>query len=274
MNVLACQIAIPETRSFEDKRDHVRRTADAVEKAFQSGEPADLVILPELSVIEYSTACFDHLDALAEDRAGFSYQCFSALARKLGCCIAYGFPRRENGRCYISHAFIGPSGEYLTHYDKIHIAHLGASAEKPYFSPGNRIVTLDIKGCTVSIIICYDFRFPQLTSHLCGLYDIDLIIHPVSFPKDTTVQSWHPFAMCRAVENEVYFLSLNRAGDHWGNSIFCPPWMDDGLEPSVFGPDEEFRRFEIDRALLKSVRDQYPLTKDKLDDYSLLIPTG
>lgn len=270
MKILACQIAVPEIRSFGDKCAHVRRVADAIESRLQSVPDIDLVILPELSVIEYSAGAFEMLDVLAEDLHGFSYQCFADLARKHQCTVAYGFPRISENGYHITHSVVGHQKTPLIYYDKVHIAQLGASAEKPYFSPGNRLTAFEISGFCVAVIICYDFRFPQLTNLISAKFQPDLIIHPVAFPKDSTFKSWHPFVICRAVESQAYFLSLNRAGDGWGDSIFCPPWIDEHIKPVTFGSEEEFKTFAIDSGILDQIRTQYPFRKDRLDDYSVL----
>jgi nitrilase len=36
------------------------------------------------------------------------------------------------------------------------------------------------------------------------------------------------------MENQVYLLSLNRAGADYGGSVFCPPWLDDDHPPQFF----------------------------------------
>lgn len=46
--------------------------------------------------------------------------------------------------------------------------------------------------------------------------------------------AWHSFAVTRAMENQVYLLSLNRAGADYGGSVFCPPWLDDDHPPQFF----------------------------------------
>ena len=276
MNILACQISIPDTRNFDDKYKHVKRIVSLIENSVKNNDPPDLIVLPELSVIEYSADAFKHLDVLAEDLRGFSYECFSLLARKLQCSIAYGFPRVENDRYYITHAIVSPEGEFLACFDKIHIAQLGASEEKAFFSPGNKLEIIEIKNFKIAIIICYDFRFPELTSFINRKYQPDLIIHPVSFPRDSTYESWHHFVICRALENQVYFLSLNRCGSHWGTSIFCPPWIDkinkiDEINrPVIFGIEEELKTITLNSELLANIRKKYPFNKDRLKDYSVL----
>lgn len=276
MKILACQVSIPETRTLEDKDVHVRSLIKRIEQYCKNNEIPDLIVLPELSTIEYSLESFKRLDILGEDLNDFSFHCFSELAQKLNCHIAYGFPKKEsrnkNGRYFITQSVISPDGKYVTHFDKLHIAQFGASEEKRYFSPGNKLGIFNINGCRAGIIICYDFRFPRLTSIMCEKFQLDLILHPVAFTRDATFESWHNFVITRALENQVYFLSLNRAGKDWGKSMFCPPWIDEITKPEIMGCKEEFRIFELDTGIIKQVRETYSFDKDRLKDYYILTP--
>ncbi|MEM7348678.1 MAG: hypothetical protein AAF485_30990 [Chloroflexota bacterium] len=100
------------------------------------------------------------------------------------------------------------------------------------------------------------------------------MLHPVAFSRDDSFPSWHHFVITRALENHTYFLSLNRAGEFWGNSIFCPPWSGDHLSATTFGVDEEIRVFTVDRLILDEARATYPFSQDKLSDYSQLQVNG
>jgi len=47
-------------------------------------------------------------------------------------------------------------------------------------------------------------------------HDVDLILHVGAYARDESFYSWHAFAVTRAVENQFFVLSLNRAGTHFG----------------------------------------------------------
>jgi len=81
LRILAAQIEIPETRTAIARDTHLARIAGLID-ATLAREPADLVVLPELSSIEYSRAAFDRLDDLAEADDGASWQAFAPVARK------------------------------------------------------------------------------------------------------------------------------------------------------------------------------------------------
>lgn len=271
MDVLACQISVPETRSLNQKAGHLQRLVNLLEEEHGRKGGADLIVLPELSTIEYSIPSFERLSLLAEDLEGPAFEAFSPLARRLGANIAYGLPRREGDSCFITQVVVGPDGEYVTHFDKIHIAGFGESFERSYFVPGARAVAFEVKGCRVGIILCYDFRFPRLSELLSEVHRVELIIHPVAFTRDSTWESWHHFVICRALENQVYLLSLNRAGDGWGESIYCPPWIDERVKPVFFSAAEECRVLQVDAHTIATVRETYPFQRDKKSDYTKLL---
>lgn len=132
-----------------------------------AGEPADLVVLPELSSIEYSRAAFERLDALAEPDDGASFRRFGPLAKRYGVSIVYGYARRGAARPLISMGLVGSNGGFKGAYDKLHLCQYGASMEMEYFEPGGGLFFFEAGGCRVAPIVCYDIRIPELSRALC-----------------------------------------------------------------------------------------------------------
>ena len=265
--LLACQIAIPATTNVSSRDGHL---ADQVAKvrAELSDKRADLVVLPELSSIDYSRAAFDQLDQISEPLDGASFQAWSALAIEFETHICYGFARRDTAGTYISIAVVTPKGTLAGYYDKLHLCQYGASMEKEYFSAGEGIFTFQINGFTFSPIICYDIRFPELSRVLVLKHGVDVILHCGAYFRDPSFPTWHAFAITRAIENQVFLLSLNRAGQDYGDSMFCYPWMDDTNGPQHFAKqDEDFRHIVVDRQRMRDARADYTFLKDKWDCY-------
>ena len=136
------------------------------------------------------------------------------------------------------------------------------------------MLILEIGGVRIAPIICYDIRIPELTRTLCQDHGVQLILHCGAYARDESFFSWHHFAVTRAMENQCFLASINRAGPDFGNSIFCPPWVDETRPPVVFGIEEEFRCFDIDLNDLNTVRSNYPFIADRLPDYRALPVTG
>ncbi len=267
VRVLACQVSVPATPDRDARDAHVARLDRLLREALRE-TPADLVVLPELSSIDYSRAAFDALGSLAEPLHGPSGEVFSRLARDTATPVFYGIPRRDRERVLITQVAVGADGNYLGHFDKLHMAHFGASPEKDYFDRGDHLLVLDVAGIRIAPLICYDIRFPELARTLCLRHGAELLLHCSAYAKDESYYSWHPFVIARALENQVHVLSLNRAGGRFGRSIFCPPWVDDSESETVFPESESLRIVEVDLDRARAVRDRYTLLKDRLGDTS------
>ncbi len=272
LNLLACQVAIPRTRTASERDLHVSRTALEVEQRL-SRNPVDLVVLPELSSIDYSREAFDRLADIAEDLEGPSFRTWRNLARQYKVTIVFGIARSGSHGYHIAQLAVGPDGALIGYFDKIHIAQYGASMEKEYFQPANRLFVFEVNGVKVAPIICYDIRIPELTRALCVQHEVDLILHCGAYSRDPSFYSWHPFVVTRALENQVFILSLNRAGGNFGSSVFSPPWVDELQPERRFGNDEEFRRFEVNLVEMAKTRQCIPFLSDRLPGYDDLLVT-
>ena len=272
LNILACQIDVSASNTTSERDRHLDRVAADIRTRLQKRRH-DLVVLPELSSIDYSRASFDNLDLLAEPLEGPSLERFGPLAREFGVTIVYGIPRRGVDAYYISQVVVDDSGDPIGYFDKLHLAQYGASMEKDYFSRGDHLFVFRHRGITIAPIICYDIRIPELTRTLAIDHGVQLVLHCSAHARDESFYSWHHFSVCRAVENQIYFLSLNRAGENYGNSIFCTPWIDEN-NPGLRFPQtaEKFETIEVDANVIERVRRKYSLLDDRVDDYSAFAP--
>lgn len=268
LNLLACQIDIPSTRSASDRDRHIERVCGLISKEVP-GKHIDLIVLPELTTIEYSRQAFERLSELSETIDGPSVGRFAELAIETEATIVFGMPRLSNGEYMISQLVIGPDGGLIDCYDKLHLAQFDASIEKEFFARGDKTVAFDLCGFKLAPIICYDFRFPELCRSLVIDQQIELIIHSNALYRDATFTSWPHFAVTRAMENQIYFLSLNRAGKKYGGSLFCPPWPDKE-RPIINFPKhrEALILCRVERSQLERARERYPYLQDRHDHYS------
>ena len=75
----------------------------------------------------------------------------------------------------------------------------------------------------------------------------------------------------RAMENQIFLMSLNRAGEQYGNSLFCWPWMDENKGPVAFPQHEEaLKHIVLERSVLNQARTDYSFLRDRLEDYDRL----
>ncbi|MBL4790648.1 MAG: carbon-nitrogen hydrolase family protein [Kordiimonadaceae bacterium] len=270
LKLLACQINIPAMTSIAERDAHLELSSQKVKTALQAA-PVDLVVLPELSSIDYARKTFENLDTLAEPLDGPSFECWRQVAQEFNCHVAYSFARRGANAHYICLAVVNPMGELVGHYDKLHLAQYGASMEKEYFQRGDHLLTFKIRGLTFAPIICYDLRIPELTRTLVLDHGVDMILHCGAYFRDTSFATWHDFTTTRALENQVFFLSLNRAGADYGNSRLCYPWMDENRQAVTFAQhDEQLKMLDINPEEITQARETYSFLKDRLPDYKTL----
>lgn len=262
ITILACQIEVPNFSDVETKHIHNQRVAGLIDASLTNTH-CDLVVLPELSNMDYSQEAFENLEDLAETDTGPTFEVFSKLAKKHKTTIAYGFAKLGDNCFYISQMIVGPDGNKLGRYDKIHLAHFGASYEKNYFHAGKGTITFEVAGFKIAPIICYDIRFPELTNKLTVDDGAHIILHCGAYAQDPSFYSWHPFAITRALENQVYLLSLNRAGENYGQSLFCEPWVDNETQPFQFNDGEQLKTFELTKEQVYKARDKYTFLKDR-----------
>lgn len=269
MKILACQIEIPFVNSGPARDAHIGRVAELIAAKLRD-EPVDLVLLPELSTMAYSKDSFLLLDALAEPLEGPTFQVFSRLAQEFDVFVCFGIAREGGRGRYISQVVVDPEGFYAGHYDKLHLAQFGKSMEKFYFVPGDHLLVFEVGELRLAPLICYDIRFPELARTLCLKHGVDVLLHPVAFAKDGSEYTWHKFVTTRAVENQVYFVSLNQAGLEYGSSFFCPPWVGPKVSETIFPAGEYLAVVDIDGARIAETRQEFPYRADKLDNYHLL----
>jgi deaminated glutathione amidase len=90
-----------------------------------------------------------------------------AHAGELGLWVVLGSTHRLGGghKPHNSLYVVDPRGELLTRYDKLFCCGRGEpdpTEDLAHFSPGSEFVTFHIRGLRVGLLICHDFRYPEL----------------------------------------------------------------------------------------------------------------
>lgn len=268
LGLLACQPVIPATPDAAARDAHLATLCARIRAATEPGTQ-DIVVLPELASMEYSDEAFTRLDVLSEPLDGPSFQAFSKLARALGCPVVYGFARQTDEGVTICQAVVGAGGNLLGHYDKLHLAQFGASAEAAAFTPGDHLFSFSVKGLRLALLICYDIRFADLAQRLAA-EGVDVVLQCSAYARDLSFHSWRPFVVTRAMENGMAWLGLNRAGPGWGGSIWCPGHADSNHPEQVFAADEEFRLLSLPTDFRDGIARKLPFLKDRRNDYDML----
>ena len=270
LKILACQITIPPTDTSNSRDIHLQHTADKADKHL-SADAADILLLPELSSLEYANSTFANLTEVAEEDDGKSYKTWSHIAKTHHCWVLYGYARCGTNGYSIATGVVSPSGELKGVYEKLHLAQFGASEEKDYFNTaGNQLLVFECNGFRLAPIICYDLRFAELTRTLVLQHKVDCILHTGAYARDPSFDSWHAFVKTRAMENQIYMVSLNRAGENFGHSVFMPPWTDEHTAPVFFAEhDEQYKTLTLDKSAINYARNEFHFLEDRLPSYNM-----
>ena len=199
-----------------DSSANLERAIPYIAKA--AGQGADLVMFPELYLQGYRA---DELNATtAEPIPGPSTERLLAEARKHDIYIVMGMARLEEEYphlVYNSLCFIGPEG-MVEYYDKIHLGTFHPYMEGVYFAPGQRTPVFDTRFGRVSLQICYDACFPELTRTYAVMGSVvNLVISAgPSVAKDT----WKIILQARSLENLFPSVYCNVVGTQKDFSFF------------------------------------------------------
>ena len=175
-------------------------------------------MFPELYLQGYRA---DELNATtAEPIPGPSTERLLAEARKHDIYIVMGMARLEEEYphlVYNSLCFIGPEG-MVESYDKIHLGTFHPYMEGVYFAPGQRTPVFDTRFGRVSLQICYDACFPELTRTYAVMGSVvNLVISAgPSVAKDT----WKVILQARSLENLFPSVYCNVVGTQKDFSFF------------------------------------------------------
>lgn len=97
-------------------------------------------------------------------------------------------------------------------------------------------------------------------------YNCDVILQPAAFSRDISFRTWNSFRETRAVENSVYFVAVNYAGEYYGNSAIVEPWVDENHEPINLGTEEGVLVKYIRKDVLQQVRTDFPYHRQLMSE--------
>ncbi|MFA7440391.1 MAG: carbon-nitrogen hydrolase family protein [Sphingomonadaceae bacterium] len=177
--------------------------------------------------------------------------------------IATGYGRFVN-RSYV----IGPDGDILQQYDKLHLFDVDLPNGETYreskvYDAGDAVRLASLPWGKLGLTICYDLRFPQLFASL-ALAGAQVIAVPAAFTRQTGEAHWHVLLRARAIETGAFIVAAAQSGQHedgretFGHSLVIDPWgqviLDMGTEPGIATAELDLSRVDDTRARIPSLR--------------------
>ena len=230
---------------------------------------ADYVQTPEVSNMMQLNrkALFEHLQSEEDDT---SLKAYRALAAELKIHLHVGSlalrfsPEKAGNRSFL----IGPGGDLLASYDKIHMFDIELPDGESYresanYQPGETAVISDLPWGRIGLTICYDLRFPALYRALAESGASFLAV-PSAFTRKTGEAHWHVLLRSRAIETGCFVFAAAQAGLHenkretYGHSLIIAPWgeilAEGDAEPGVIMARIDPAKVETARRAIPSLQ--------------------
>jgi deaminated glutathione amidase len=263
------RVAAVQLNSNADKARNLATAERLVREA--AGDGAELVVLPEKWNL---LADGPELAAGAEPLDGPSLSAAREWARELGIHLLAGSISEQHGdeKASNTSALVGPGGEDLATYRKIHMFDVDAGGvayrESAYEQAGDEVVTAPLGDLTIGLSVCYDLRFPELY-RILALRGARLIAVPSAFTLATGRDHWEVLLRARAIENQAFLVAANQVGtapphyESFGHSAIVDPWG----KVLASAPEEEcFIAADLDFAEQDRVRESLPSLANRQPD--------
>ncbi|HEY6729294.1 MAG TPA: carbon-nitrogen hydrolase family protein [Polyangiaceae bacterium] len=260
------EVAAVQLNSRDDLEQNLRTCRELVRQASHRG--AKLVLLPENFAFFSADAGRRHVAESLAGEPGPIRQAMSEWAREHAITlIGGGFPEigPDPLRPYNTCAVVGPSGDLVASYRKLHLFDVDLSdgtrlRESEATAAGDTAQVVEVAGFKVGLSICYDLRFPELYRALAD-QGAEVLVVPAAFTLHTGKDHWHVLLRARAIEAQAWVVAAGQWGRHprdrvtYGHSLVVDPW---GTVVAEASDGVGLVRARVERARLDEVRRGLP----------------
>ncbi len=148
-----------------------------------------------------------------------------------------GFPvPAHDGKFYNTALLVGPQGEELARYHKIHLFDVNLPDGNTYQESDSVVAGKNLPPVyrsetfgNLGLSVCYDVRFPELYRHL-SQNGAEVLFVPAAFTAFTGKDHWQVLLQARAIENTCYVIAAAQVGTHHlrrqshGHAMIVDPW--------------------------------------------------
>ena len=185
-----------------DLKSNVKRAFLGIEALCRAG--TDIIVLPELWSCGFD---IPNMAVHAGKTPGILSR-LKAVSEKHHVFIGGSLPEKKDGMLYNTFFLIGPDGQLVCAYRKIHL--FAPMCENECFSPGDRLTCCETSIGKIGLATCYDLRFPEVFRSL-ALKDARLILVSAHWPH-ARIMHWEILLRARAIENQVFIMGVNACG--------------------------------------------------------------
>lgn len=233
-----------------------------------SQQKVDLIIFPEL--ITSGNELGVRFTELAQRVPGPTINLLAQRANEYGVYIAFGMVTKEKVESvlYNSAILVGPDGELLDVYNKIHLR----GEERMAFREGFKLPVIPTEVGNIGLMIGYDLAFPEVARSLA--LDGAEIIAVMANWEAANIDEWKTYARARAYENSVFIAGANRVGEDvtlnfGGESMIVGPRgqihasLASETDPTSGAPLEGFAVARIDLDEVRKFREEYQFIQNR-----------
>ncbi len=222
----------------------------------------DIVCLPELFTTGYDLKnAITFAEKIEHDHIGETLTKIREISENNFILIGTIIEKQQEN--YYNTAFIlDKKGKLIGKYRKTHL--FSPMLEKEFLTPGDSISTFtlsDLSDLKIGLAICYDLRFPELF-RMMALQGADIIFVPAEFPSPKK-DVWKTLLIARAIENQAFFVGINRVGRGKSDLFFGTSMITNGDTHYILGSTPEIKTFDIDLSELDRIRETLPLLRDR-----------
>ncbi|MBM2850318.1 MAG: hydrolase protein [Anaerolineales bacterium] len=240
-------------------------------------QKVDLIVFPELITSGYE--CGVRFTDLAQRVPGPTVNLIAQRAQEFGVHIAFGLPTKEKVESILfnSLVFIGPDGELIGEYRKVHLK----GEERMAFRAGYRYLVFECQFGMVGLLTGYDLAFPEAARSL-ALEGAELLVVCANWEKPHR-DEWRTYVLARAYENALFVAAANRVGDDvtysfFGDSTIVGPrgqvyaTLAGEVDPKTNEPAEGYCVARIDLTEVRQRREEFQTLQNREpDSYKALV---
>ncbi len=233
-----------------------------------SQQKVDLIVFPELITSGYELGV--RFTEIAQRVPGPTINLIAQRANEYGVFIAFGMVTKEKVESvlYNSAILVGPDGELLDVYNKIHLR----GEERMAFREGFKLPVIPTEIGNIGLMIGYDLAFPEVSRSLA--LDGAEIICVMANWEAAAVDEWKTYTRARAYENSVFIAAANRVGEDvtlnfGGESMIVGPRgqihasLASETDPETGAPLEGFAVARIDLDEVRKYREEYQFIQNR-----------
>ena len=264
------KIGLCQMNVIDNKKENLNKATLMINEC--AGKDADFIILPEMFICPYSNDKF--IEYAEEESTSATLKQISKLANEKNVYILAGsIPEKESSRLFNTSYLFDKNGEIIAKHRKMHLFDIDVKdkitfKESDVLTAGDHVTIAETEFGKIGIGICYDVRFPELARIMVDDGAL-MLCYPGAFNMTTGPAHWELLFKSRALDNQVYCVgvapALNEDASYhsYGHSIIVNPW---GEVITQANTKEEIIMTEIDLNLIKKIREELPLLKNKRED--------